>query len=116
MHGFKYREEFARDTLQSLFFLTQGSYKNKNGYNRLLFGRKAVDKTMFLRTMQSMTNKLFENNLITIYHSFDTDDESQLPISIVCSKLWMPVTENIEYLDNELEFKKYFCPMKTARK
>jgi hypothetical protein len=28
----------------------------------------------------------------------------------------MPVTENIEYLDNELEFKKYFCPMKTARK
>jgi hypothetical protein len=54
MHGFKHREEFARDTLQSLFFLTQGSYKNKNGYNRLLFGRKAVDKTMFLRTMQSI--------------------------------------------------------------
>lgn len=41
------REEFARDTFQSLFFLTQGSYENKNGYKRLLLGRKGVGKTFF---------------------------------------------------------------------
>jgi hypothetical protein len=91
------RHDFAKNVHATIDNLVKNKLVKKNGFCRILLGRKGVGKTSFLKTLQIAANA-FSKSLISIYECCLDSTDSKYLSYLIYSKL----SGNVE-----LEHKKY---------
>jgi len=112
------RKAFVRDAASTLVHLVHGHLKGRDGYRRVLLGRKGVGKTYLLRTLHAVATKRFrKDGLLCVWVDYEDKINARRPLHAAVRQLgWIPglassilvtrksTSEYVHFVENALQW------------